>query len=133
MELDPITSGKYSNLKIVFNLVIFSEKDGIWAFLAWLQILARRRSTVPDLIRQHWKTFGRNVFTRYDYEDVDASGANLMMTYLEPLIPGYIGQEMKANNQVTDLLQYLLTTFPAFQSDQRRQLRVQRSDRWLRN
>ncbi|KAI6174619.1 Phosphoglucomutase [Aphelenchoides bicaudatus] len=53
------------------------EKDGIWAFLAWLQIVARRRSSVPDLIR-----------------------ANLMMTYLEPLIPGYIGHELKANNQI---------------------------------
>ena len=51
--------------------------------LAWLQILARKRSTIVDLIKAHWRTFGRNVFTRYDYEDVDASGANLMMTYLE--------------------------------------------------
>ncbi|KAI6170116.1 Alpha-D-phosphohexomutase domain containing protein [Aphelenchoides besseyi] len=75
------------------------EKDGIWAFLAWLQILARKRSTVVDLVKSHWKTFGRNVFTRYDYEDVDASGANLMMTYLEPLIAGYVGQELKANNE----------------------------------
>ncbi|KAI6243061.1 Phosphoglucomutase [Aphelenchoides fujianensis] len=80
------------------------EKDGVWAFLAWLQILARRRSTVVDLIRAHWRTFGRNVFTRYDYEDVDASGANLMMTYMEPLIPGYIGHEMKANNEVFKII-----------------------------
>jgi len=52
------------------------------------------------MIRAHWRTFGRNLFTRYDYENVDASGANLMMKYLEPLIPGYIGHELKANNQV---------------------------------
>lgn len=51
------------------------------------------------MIKTHWKTFGRNLFTRYDYENVDASGANLMMTYLEPLLPGYIGHELKANEQ----------------------------------
>ncbi|CAD5211728.1 unnamed protein product [Bursaphelenchus okinawaensis] len=76
------------------------EKDGIWAFLAWLQILARSRSTVPELIKGHWKTYGRNVFTRYDYENVDASGANLMMTYLTPMLGGFAGMEYKANNQV---------------------------------
>lgn len=75
------------------------EKDGIWAFLAWLQILARKRSTVPELIKNHWKTYGRNVFTRYDYENVDASGANLMMNYLTPLIGGFVGMEFKANDQ----------------------------------
>jgi phosphoglucomutase len=51
------------------------------------------------MIKNHWKTFGRNLFTRYDYENVDASGANLMMNYLEPLLPGYIGHELKANEQ----------------------------------
>lgn len=85
------------------------EKDGVWAFLAWLQILSRRRSSVKDLVHQHWKTFGRNLFTRYDYEHVDASGANLMMTYLEPLIPGYIGMDLKANNQVTALTSVSIT------------------------
>jgi phosphoglucomutase len=75
------------------------EKDGIWAFLAWLQILAEKKTSVQQIVTAHWKKYGRNVFTRYDYENVDASGANLMMTYLEPQIAGYIGMTLKANDQ----------------------------------
>jgi phosphoglucomutase len=41
------------------------EKDGIWAFLAWLQILAEKRQSVEELVTGHWKQFGRNVFTRF--------------------------------------------------------------------
>lgn len=93
------------------NNIIFREKDGIWAFLAWLQILAETKLSVEDIVKQHWKTYGRNVFTRwemtdffqsiifrYDYENVDAAGANLMMNFLEPQLPGYIGKTLTANN-----------------------------------
>jgi phosphoglucomutase len=45
--------------------LIFSEKDGIWAFLAWLQILAEKRQSVEDVVTAHWKEYGRNVFTRF--------------------------------------------------------------------
>lgn len=72
------------------------EKDGLWALLAWLQILAEKNCSVEDIVTQHWKEYGRNVFTRYDYENVEAAGANLMMTYLEPLLPGYVGMTMKS-------------------------------------
>lgn len=41
------------------------EKDGIWAFLAWLQILAETKRSVEDIIKEHWKIYGRNVFTRF--------------------------------------------------------------------
>ena len=44
------------------------EKDGVWAALAWLQILAARGLSVETLLREHWTEFGRNFFTRYDYE-----------------------------------------------------------------
>ena len=44
------------------------EKDGVWAALAWLQVLAARDVTVQQLLTQHWTEFGRNFFTRYDYE-----------------------------------------------------------------
>jgi len=73
------------------------EKDGIWAFLAWLQILAEKKKSVEQIIKEHWQQFGRNVFTRYDYEDVDAGGANLMMKYLEPLLPSFVGKKLSAN------------------------------------
>ena len=44
------------------------EKDGIWAALAWLQILAKKKMTVEEVLKDHWNQFGRNFFTRYDYE-----------------------------------------------------------------
>ena len=73
------------------------EKDGIWAVLAWLNILAEKKTSVEQIIKDHWMQYGRNVFTRYDYENVDAGGANLMMKYLEPLLPSYIGKTFSAN------------------------------------
>ncbi|MBA0751174.1 hypothetical protein Gogos_002532 [Gossypium gossypioides] len=64
------------------------EKDGIWAVLAWLSILAYKNKdningdklvTVEDIVRQHWATYGRHYYTRYDYENVDAGGAKDLM------------------------------------------------------
>jgi len=75
------------------------EKDGVWAFLAWLQVLAERKKSVQKIVEEHWNQYGRNVFTRYDFENVEASGANLMMTYLEPLLPGYAGMVLKSEGR----------------------------------
>ncbi|KAI5677816.1 hypothetical protein M9H77_08766 [Catharanthus roseus] len=70
------------------------EKDGIWAVLAWLSILAYKNKdnlgggklvTVEDIVRQHWATYGRHYYTRYDYEGVDASGAKELMAHLVKL------------------------------------------------
>ncbi|XP_076951201.1 putative phosphoglucomutase, cytoplasmic 1 [Bidens hawaiensis] len=67
------------------------EKDGIWAVLAWLSILAYKNKdnldggklvTVEDIVKQHWATFGRHYYTRYDYENVDASAAKQVMDHL---------------------------------------------------
>jgi len=58
------------------------EKDGLWAALAWLSILAERKLSVEDVVKDHWKKFGRNCFTRYDYEQVESSAANKMMQKL---------------------------------------------------
>ncbi|XGW12420.1 hypothetical protein V3C99_013265 [Haemonchus contortus] len=74
------------------------EKDGVWAMLAWLQILADRKLSVEDIVKEQWKRYGRNVFTRYDYENVDASGANLLMTFLEAQMAAFVGKELSANN-----------------------------------
>ncbi|VDK48188.1 unnamed protein product, partial [Cylicostephanus goldi] len=41
------------------------EKDGVWAMLAWLQILAEKKASVEDIVKAHWKRYGRNVFTRF--------------------------------------------------------------------
>lgn len=51
------------------------EKDGVWAILFWLNILAARRESVEEIVRAHWRRFGRNYYTRHDYEEVDAAAA----------------------------------------------------------
>jgi len=64
------------------------EKDGLWAVLCWLSLLADRNAAVPqgqplvsveDIVRQHWSTYGRNYYCRYDYEGVEKEGADKMM------------------------------------------------------
>ena len=55
------------------------EKDGLWAVLLWLNILAVRRQSVREIVIAHWKTYGRNYYSRHDYEEVDSAGANAMM------------------------------------------------------
>lgn len=52
------------------------EKDGLWAVLLWLNILAVRGESVADIVRQHWATYGRNYYSRHDYEEVDSAAAN---------------------------------------------------------
>jgi phosphoglucomutase len=58
------------------------EKDGIWAVLLWLSILAKRRIAVADLAREHWSIYGRNYYTRHDYEEIDLGAANDLMEAL---------------------------------------------------
>ena len=48
------------------------EKDGLWAVLLWLNILAGRRQSVAEIMREHWRTYGRNYYSRHDYEEVDS-------------------------------------------------------------
>ncbi len=58
------------------------EKDGLWAVLLWLNILAVRQESVLDIARQHWTTYGRNYYSRHDYEEVDSAAANGLMQAL---------------------------------------------------
>ncbi len=51
------------------------EKDGLWAVLMWLNILAVRQQSVAEIMRSHWQEFGRNYYSRHDYEDLDAEAA----------------------------------------------------------
>ncbi|KAB0791768.1 hypothetical protein PPYR_03568 [Photinus pyralis] len=62
------------------------EKDGIWAVLAWLSIIEHKRMSVEDILKEHWRTYGRNYFTRYDYEECESGDANKMMSHLESFI-----------------------------------------------
>jgi phosphoglucomutase len=58
------------------------EKDGLWAVLLWLNILAVRRVSVDDLVREHWARFGRNYYARHDYEGVDSAAADALIAEL---------------------------------------------------
>jgi phosphoglucomutase len=58
------------------------EKDGLWAILFWLNILAVRKQSVENIVRDHWARFGRNVYTRHDYEDIPVDAANSVMKLL---------------------------------------------------
>lgn len=67
------------------------EKDGLWAVLLWLNILAARRQGVAEIVREHWRTFGRNYYSRHDYEEVDADAAAGLMAHLRASLPGLPG------------------------------------------
>ncbi|KOB78104.1 Uncharacterized protein OBRU01_02992 [Operophtera brumata] len=71
------------------------EKDGLWAALAWLSVLAATGRSVEDVLKDHWAQFGRNYFTRYDYEECASDPCNEMMQVLEKAItaPGFIGSK----------------------------------------
>ena len=59
------------------------EKDGLWAVLFWLNLLAVRQQSVAAIVQEHWRRFGRNFYTRYDYEGIDTEAANGLMTQLQ--------------------------------------------------
>jgi len=61
------------------------EKDGLWAVLFWLNLLAVRKLSVRDIITRHWASFGRNYYSRHDYEGVSADGAGELMDKLRKL------------------------------------------------
>lgn len=73
------------------------EKDGLWAVLLWLNILAVTGKSVADLLAAHWKTYGRNYYSRHDYEAVDSQIANDLMKSLRGRL------ETLAGTQVGDL------------------------------
>jgi phosphoglucomutase len=76
------------------------EKDGIWAVLLWLNILAVRAQSVRDIAQQHWATHGRNYYTRHDYEAIDGERAKALMSELLERLGGLKGQTL-AGQQVT--------------------------------
>ena len=68
------------------------EKDGLWAVLMWLNILARRRQGVAQIVTAHWREYGRNYYSRHDYEEVDAGAAGQLMDALRGSLPALIGR-----------------------------------------
>ncbi|ESQ11235.1 MAG: phosphoglucomutase [Thiohalocapsa sp. PB-PSB1] len=69
------------------------EKDGLWAVLFWLNLLAVKRQSVADIVTDHWRRFGRNYYTRHDYEAVDSDAANGLVEHLRILLPDLPGKQ----------------------------------------
>lgn len=77
------------------------EKDGIWAVLAWFSVMQHTGKSVEDICVEHWKRYGRNYFTRYDYEECDLAPCNEMMDTLEKTItePTFAGKDFSAGGK----------------------------------
>ena len=73
------------------------EKDGVWAVLFWLNILAVRGESVEAIVRDHWRRFGRNFYSRHDYEGVDTAAANGLMAQLRASLATLPGQTVNGN------------------------------------
>lgn len=71
------------------------EKDGLWAILFWLNILAVRQQSVEEIVREHWQTYGRNFYSRHDYEEVDSKQANILMEQLRAVVPNLQGKKFR--------------------------------------
>lgn len=70
------------------------EKDGLWAVLAWLGILAAKRVSVAQLVREHWQEYGRSYYQRHDYENLNAAAANEMIGELRGRISQLAGSTL---------------------------------------
>merc|ERR1712157_439707 len=89
------------------------EKDGMWAVLAWLNILAKKTEaagklvSAEDVAMEHWKTYGRNYYARYDYEGVDKAKAEEMMQKMADKSGTLVGQEFGGMKmKINDVFEY---------------------------
>ena len=63
------------------------EKDGLWAVLLWLNILAKTRVSVKELLENHWAQYGQNYYTRHDFEEIETDKANPVMAHIKAQLP----------------------------------------------
>ena len=71
------------------------EKDGLWAVLAWLNLIAKKDTSVQSILDEHWATYGRNYYVRHDYEEVESDKAKQVMDQLEAKLPNLIGSQLR--------------------------------------
>ena len=70
------------------------EKDGLWAVLYWLNIVAARNEPVAGIVRDHWRKFGRNVYSRHDYEGIETDKAERLFAELRSQLSSLAGREL---------------------------------------
>ncbi len=69
------------------------EKDGLWAVLFWLNLIAVKQQSVEEITRDHWKRFGRHYYTRHDYEAIDTTSANNLINALRSKASSLTGEQ----------------------------------------
>ncbi len=70
------------------------EKDGLWAVLFWLNVMAVKQQSAAEIMQDHWREFGRDYFTRHDYEGVDSESANTLYHDLKNKLTSIVGQNV---------------------------------------
>ena len=84
------------------------EKDGLWAVLFWLNIIAMRDEPADRIVRGHWQRFGRNVYSRHDYEAIESVKAEKLFAELRQKLPSLPGTELNGMRiKTTDDFSYL--------------------------
>ena len=73
------------------------EKDGLWAVLFWLNLLAVKQQSVATIVQDHWREFGRNYYTRHDYEGIDKAAATQLMQDLRSRLGSLPGRQMQGH------------------------------------
>ncbi|QUS35240.1 alpha-D-glucose phosphate-specific phosphoglucomutase [Falsirhodobacter algicola] len=71
------------------------EKDGLWAVLLWLNILAARKQSVEEILNAHWQKYGRNYYSRHDFEAIESDKAAAMVDALRAALPDLPGREVQ--------------------------------------
>jgi phosphoglucomutase len=71
------------------------EKDGLWAVLFWLNIIAARGESVKEIVEKHWASFGRNYYSRHDYEEVESGKANALVAELRAKLASLPGTKVR--------------------------------------
>lgn len=69
------------------------EKDGLWAVLFWLNLLAEKQDSVANIVRSHWAEYGRNYYSRHDYEAIESQDANALVAALLEQLPSLAGKQ----------------------------------------
>ncbi len=73
------------------------EKDGLWAALFWLNILAVRQQSVAALVQDHWQIYGRNYYSRHDYENLESDRAHALVDHLHQIMPTLKGKQFRTH------------------------------------
>jgi phosphoglucomutase len=77
------------------------EKDGLWAVLFWLNILAKRREPVAQIMAEHWSRFGRHYYSRHDYEAIASNAAHGLYDRMKAMLPSLVGQSFAGRTIAT--------------------------------